>query len=63
MRNFHCPVREKSQKTLKFNETLFIKVEKCYMSDEEHCKSEFYYTEVENEGYETVFLSVQRSTV
>jgi hypothetical protein len=25
------------------------------MSDEEHCESEFYYPEIENEGYESVF--------
>ena len=46
---------KQSQKTLKFNKILFIKVESVKMSDEEHCESEFYYPEVENEGYETVF--------
>jgi hypothetical protein len=50
-----------SRKTLKFNEILFIEVENVKMNDEEHCESEFYYPEVENERYNYIlngFLSV-----
>ena len=52
---FLLPCQENNKKTLKFDEILFIKVESVQMSDKEHRESEFYYPEVDNEGYETVF--------
>jgi hypothetical protein len=54
----HALSGKQSQTTLMVNEILFIKVESVKTSDEEHCESEFYYPEVENEGYETVFCQL-----